>query len=34
MHRARGAESEKLFERLSAADRDHLARILQRLLAQ
>jgi DNA-binding MarR family transcriptional regulator len=34
MHRARGAESEKLFERLSAADRDHLARILQQLLAQ
>jgi DNA-binding MarR family transcriptional regulator len=32
VRRARGAESEKLFERLSRTDRDHLSRILRRLL--
>jgi DNA-binding MarR family transcriptional regulator len=31
VRRARGAESERLFERLSATDRAHLARILRRL---
>jgi DNA-binding MarR family transcriptional regulator len=31
VRRARGVESERLFERLSATDRDHLARILRRL---
>jgi DNA-binding MarR family transcriptional regulator len=31
VRRARGVESERLFERLSAADRDQLARILGRL---
>ena len=31
VRRARGVESEKLFERLSKADRDHLARILRTL---
>jgi DNA-binding MarR family transcriptional regulator len=31
VHRARGQESDKLFERLSEADRAHLARILSRL---
>jgi DNA-binding MarR family transcriptional regulator len=32
VRRARGAESEKLFDRLSRTDRDHLSRILRRLL--
>jgi DNA-binding MarR family transcriptional regulator len=32
MHRARGAESERLFERLSSTDREHLRRILRHLL--
>ena len=31
VRRARGVESERLFERLSATDRTHLARILRRL---
>jgi DNA-binding MarR family transcriptional regulator len=31
VRRARGLESEKLFERLSATDREHLARILDQL---
>jgi DNA-binding MarR family transcriptional regulator len=31
VRRARGAESERLFDRLSATDRAHLARILRRL---
>jgi DNA-binding MarR family transcriptional regulator len=31
VRRARGVESEKLFERLSGADRDDLARILRKL---
>ncbi len=31
VRRARGLESERLFERLSRTDRDHLARILRRL---
>jgi DNA-binding MarR family transcriptional regulator len=31
VRRARGVETERLFERLSATDRDHLARILRRL---
>ncbi len=31
VRRARGLESERLFERLSDRDRDHLARILRRL---
>ena len=31
VRRARGAESEKLFDRLSPTDRDHLARILRTL---
>src|SRR3954453_16773685 len=31
VRRARGLESEKLFERLTATDRAHLARILRRL---
>jgi len=32
VRRARGAESERLFDRLSRTDRDHLSRILHRLL--
>jgi DNA-binding MarR family transcriptional regulator len=32
VRRARGVESEKLFDRLSATDRDHLTRILRKLL--
>ena len=31
VRRARGLESERLFERLTATDRAHLARILRRL---
>jgi DNA-binding MarR family transcriptional regulator len=31
VRRARGVESERMFERLSSADRDHLARILRTL---
>ena len=31
VRRARGVESEKLFERLSPTDRDHLTRILRKL---
>jgi DNA-binding MarR family transcriptional regulator len=31
MRRARGVESEKLFERLTQSDRDHLSRILRKL---
>jgi DNA-binding MarR family transcriptional regulator len=34
VRRARGAESERLFERLSTTDRDHLARILRRLQSE
>jgi DNA-binding MarR family transcriptional regulator len=34
VRRARGAESERLFDRLSRTDRDHLSRILRRLLAE
>ena len=33
VRRARGLESERLFERLSSTDREHLARILRRLQA-
>ncbi len=33
VRRARGLESERLFERLSQTDRAHLARILRRLLS-
>jgi DNA-binding MarR family transcriptional regulator len=33
VRRARGLESERLFERLSTTDRNHLARILGRLLS-
>jgi DNA-binding MarR family transcriptional regulator len=32
--RVQGLESEKLFERLSSADRDHLARILRQLQSE
>ena len=32
VRRARGLESEKLFERLSRTDRAHLSRILRHLL--
>ena len=31
VRRARGVESERMFDRLSSADRDHLARILRKL---
>ena len=34
VRRARGLESEKLFDRLSGPDRAHLARILRNLLGQ
>ena len=34
VRRARGAESEKLFDRLSRTDRDHLSRILRRLITE